>query len=235
MNNNYFRGNTGKADQWNAATSNIVSAASSIAKDALSSASKSREEVAFNAIYDSLIENWQSQADTFIKQVFDGGKNSLNTLTKMFSDGKMITGGRGEDSDVDPDWVESNHTDSWIAEKNIERAFYAAAIPAAWTANRPAPVVVDFGPSCEIDARKYFREDPESYNFYWRCIDGHSYILAGVRDGPQQVCGPSNPGGSGGCNPNVQKWTFSILDGANKLKGSDNQWGGVTVDDLIHG
>ena len=59
---------------------------------------------------------------------------------------------------------DSEHTDSWNREENIRRAFYAAAIPGAWTANRPYPVVIDFGGSCEIDARDYFNTEPPEYN-----------------------------------------------------------------------
>lgn len=225
----FFGGNPGgKAPAWEAATSNMVNAGSSIAKDALNSASDARAEISFNAIYSELIDNWKEQTDKLVKKIFSGNKESVKILTEIFKDGKMITG------DAPNNGKESNHTDNWNREKNIERAFYAAAIPAAWGANRPAPVVVDFGDSCEIDARKYFCEEPSSYNSGWRCPDGHSYILAGVRDGPQNPCGPSTPGSGGGCNPTF-KWTLDILKGIGQLQEDDNEWGGVTVDDLIIG
>lgn len=86
-----------------------------------------------------------------MKKLFSGEQDSIKTLADLVSDGKLIDGKSGI-----PNWDPGNHTDNWLREKNIERAFYAA--------NRPAPVVVDFGPSCEIDARKYFFEGPESYN-----------------------------------------------------------------------
>jgi hypothetical protein len=212
-----------------AATQNIVNAGASIAKDALSKASDGREEISFNAIYDDLIGSWKEQTDSLMKKLFSGERDSIKTLADLVSDGKLIDGKSGI-----PNWDPGNHTDNWLREKNIERAFYAAAIPAAWTANRPAPVVVDFGPSCEIDARKYFFEDPDSYNSGWRCPDGHSYILAGVRDGPQTQCGPNSPGDGGGCTP-VFKWTLDILKGIGELQDDTNKWGGVTVDDLIIG
>ncbi|KAH9231439.1 glycoside hydrolase family 18 protein [Colletotrichum gloeosporioides 23] len=222
----------GKANAWEAATSNIVNAGASIAKDALSKASDDRAEVSFNAIYDTIITSWKSQTNQLLKTLFLGEDNNIRILTDLISEGKMIKGGqtsrrRAEEYD--------GYTASWKQEKNIERAFYAAAIPAAWTANRPAPVVVDFGNSCEIDARDYFTEEPKQYNVGWRCPNGHSYILAGVRDGPQGSCGPSYPGDGGGCNP-THKWTLDILDGIGQLQDGDlDKWGGVTVDDLIIG
>lgn len=222
----------GKANAWEAATSNIVNAGASIAKDALSKASDDRAEVSFNAIYDTIITSWKSQTNQLLKTLFLGEENNIRILTDLISEGKMIKGGqtsrrRAEEYD--------GYTASWKQEKNIERAFYAAAIPAAWTANRPAPVVVDFGNSCEIDARDYFTEEPKQYNVGWRCPNGHSYILAGVRDGPQGSCGPSYPGDGGGCNP-THKWTLDILDGIGQLQDGDlDKWGGVTVDDLIIG
>lgn len=226
----FFGGNpSSKSAAWEAVTSNIVNAGASIAKDALSSASDAREEISFNAIYDDLIGNWKTQTDKLIKKIFSGNKESVKMLTEIFKDGKMITG-----EVKDKDWKDSsNHTDNWNREKNIERAFYAAAIPAAWGANRPSPVVVDFGDSCEIDARDYFFEKPSVYNSGWRCPNGHSYILAGVRDGPQAPCGPPVQGGSG-CTPTF-KWTLDILKGIDQLQDDDNKWGGVTVDDLIIG
>lgn len=136
----------------------MVNAGASIAKDELSKASDGREEIPFNAIYDEPIKSWKESTDALMKKLFNGEKDSIKILTDLLSDGKMISG------KADPSWKEINHTENWNREKNIERAFYAAAIPAAWTANRPAPVVVDFGPSYEINARKYFFEWPESYN-----------------------------------------------------------------------
>lgn len=230
MARNFFAGDTGgKASAWEAATANIVTASSSIAKDALNSAAEDREEVSFNAIYGELVGKWKSQTDTLVKTLFGGGKDNIKHLTEIFKGGKMIDG----KAEVDG-WKDSNHTDKWKREKNIARAFYAAAIPAAWTANRPAPVVVDFGPNCEIDARDYFFEEPDKYNSGWRCPDGHSYILAGVRDWQQQ-CGPnSTPGDNSGCPP-TYKWTLDILQGIGEIQEAGNEWGGVTVDDLIIG
>lgn len=227
----FFAGDTGgKASMWEAATSNIINAGSSIAKDALSAAADERAEVSFNAIYSDLIDNWKAQTDKLMAKLFGGDEEGVRILTNIFAYGKMIDG-----KSENPDWNPSNnHTENWNREKNIQRAFYAAAIPAAWTANRPAPVVVDFGASCQIDARDYFFEKPEMYNSGWRCIDGHSYILAGVRDGPQQPCGPPTIGDGGACNP-VAKWTLDILKGIDELQKDDNSWGGVTVDDLING
>lgn len=232
MAKNFFGGASGggKASMWEAATSNIVNAGSSIAKDALSAASDNRAEIAFNDIYEKLIGTWQGQTDELLIKVFDGSEDSIKTLDSLFSDGKMIDG-KPDNPNSAP---ASNHTDNWLREKSIQRAFYAAAIPAAWTANLPAPVVVDFGPSCEIDARDYFFEHPNIYNSGWRCPDGHSYILAGVRDGPQEVCLPATPGDDGGCFP-AHKWTLDILKGIGVIQNDTNVWGGVTVDDLIIG
>jgi hypothetical protein len=223
----YFSGS--KAGEWEAGASNFVSAGSSIAKDALAEAKEGRTEISFNAIYDTLITSWKSQTDKLMKKIFNGEEDNVKKLTDLFSGGKMLYGkgpGAGPDN-------ENEHTDSWNREASIQRAFYAAAIPAAWAANRPAPIVVDFGASCEIDARKYFNMEPESYKIAWRCIDGHSYILAGVRD-LQKTCGEQTPGNPNQCPP-VKKWTFDILNGMGQIKDNKNKWGGVTVDELIRG
>lgn len=128
-----------------------------------------------------------------MNRIFNGSDENVNTLTSLFSDGKMITGKNNGGKSFEDG---RNHTTNWYREEAIERAFYAAAIPAAWGANRPAPVVVEFGPNCKIDARKYFYVKPDQYNMGYRCINGHTYILAGVRDGPPTKCGFQSPGGS---------------------------------------
>ncbi|MBE3044377.1 hypothetical protein IMZ48_17780 [Candidatus Bathyarchaeota archaeon] len=228
MTRNFFSGDTkNKAGSWEAATSNIVAASSSIAKDALNSASDDRAELAFNAIYDPLIESWKSQTDTLVKTLFSGEATNIKRLTEIVKDGHLIDG----KSEVDG-WSPGNHTDNWVREKNIERAFYAAAIPAVWTADSSYPVVVDFGPSCDIDARKYFWSQPQFYNKGWRCHGGHSYILATVRGGPQKAC--ETPVMGQQCPPAVQ-WTLDIPTSIGVIQEPDNRWGGVTVDDLIVG
>lgn len=225
----YFSGDTtGKVSEWEAATSNIISAGSSVAKDALKKASDDHADFPLDTIYDKLTESWKSQAKALAKKLFGGDKDSIKALTDMLLDGKMI-GGKPERGS----WENSEHMDNWDSEKNIQRAFYAAAIPAVWGAKHLSPVVVDFGASCEIDARKYFKEEPDAYNLGWRCPDGHSYILAGVRDGPQLQCAPSYPGDNGGCN-HLLKWTLDMLGGIGEIQDPGNDWG-VTVDDLIIG
>lgn len=227
MTKNYFKNDIAKADMWETAVTSIIGAGANIAKDALTNAADGRTEIAFNAIMDGLLGSWKEQVDMLLVKIFDGSEESITRLTGLFADGKLTT---ADDDEEDGE----THTDSWNREKNIERAFYAAAIPAAWTANSPVPVVVDFGSSCEIDARDYFTEHPNIYNLGWRCPNGHSYILAGVRDGPQDLCGENNSGDAGACVP-VHQWTFDILKGIGELQKDDNPWGGVTVDDLIIG
>ncbi|KAK6850286.1 glycoside hydrolase family 18 protein [Apiospora arundinis] len=187
------------------ATMGVVDIGFDVAREALTKAKDAREEIAFGDIFDKTIGAWKSQTDTLMAKIFDGEEKNVNRLTDLFSDGKMLTG-KGKGGGFDNS---RNHTTNWYREKAIERAFYAAAIPAAWGANRPAPVVVDFGPNCKIDARKYFNVKPDQYNMGYRCINGHSYILAGVRDGPPQ----------------------SIEDIDNPLE----KWGHITTEDLIVG
>lgn len=212
----------------------LMDTAESIGKDKLLAAAKSPEKVSFSTIYSKLIDNWKSQIDLLIIAIFKGDDNSLGVLENLFSGGMMI------DGKADAETIASNHTASWAMQGNLERAFYAAAIPAAWTANGPAPVIVDFGPGCEIDARKYFGTvSPERYNVGWRCINQRSYILAGVRDIRQEVCLPNTPGDQGTCTGSYQ-WTLNVLPGIDTIpdeipEGGTANWAGVTVSDLIMG
>ncbi|KFY31495.1 hypothetical protein V493_01055 [Pseudogymnoascus sp. VKM F-4281 (FW-2241)] len=233
----YFSGDggAGQSSGWEAGTTGMIGASAAIGKDALDKAAKEdRSALAFTAIYAALIKTWQNQTDILMKTIFDGSKENIDKLTELFRDGKLIKG-KGDTKESNPA-DDTTHTDSWNREKNIQRAFYAAAIPAIWTANGPAPVIVDFGPGCEIDARSYFGEvPPEAYNVGWRWFNQHSYILAGVRDDSQTMCGPNNSGDQGGCNSSYQ-WTFDILHGINKIPDDNtDNFCGITVSDLMIG
>ncbi|EHA47815.1 hypothetical protein MGG_12029 [Pyricularia oryzae 70-15] len=140
----------------------------------------------------------------------------------------MLPGG-GSDG-----WGPSEHTDAWNQEKAIQRAFYALTIPRAWDLNGYSPVLVRFTGGkkngCDIDASRYFFVHWDVYNVAWRCFEGESWILAGVRYSENSICGPGTPGMP--CTPQV-RWTLDVLDGIEEIR--DGKWGGITIDDLIHG
>lgn len=166
--------------------------------------------------------------------IFNGERETVDALGEIFKDGKLVDGKRsprGSKLKARQD----GQTDSWGREKAIERAYYAIAIPAIWASRHPTPVIVDFGQSCQIDARGYFHHGPAAYNQGWRCINGRSYILAGAVDGPAKPCGDSWPGNTDPCpDPGEQK-PLTILSGIENIQRRDNEWGEITVDDLIRG
>lgn len=231
----YFSGVTGgdRRAAWEAGTITLVGTASSIAKEALASASNAREEIAFNDIFDRIITAWKVQIDRLLVKVFDGSDSSIDLLTDLVSGGKMI----GGMSDRAANDYNENYTKNWQDTKYIERAFHALAIPTAWAANRPTPFILDFKhdsktnekDGCVIDATPYFEERANKYNAGWRCIDKRSYILAGVDDTPKKCRQETTM-----CVP--PKNYFKILKGIDELQepGKDS-WGHVTVNDLIIG
>ncbi|KAF6831742.1 chitinase, partial [Colletotrichum plurivorum] len=201
--------------------------------EALASASDAREEIAFNDIFDRIITAWKDQTDRLLATVFDDSDSSIDLLTGLVSDGKML----GGMSDRPANDYNTDYTKNWQDIKYIERAFHALAIPAAWAANRPTPFILDFKhddkdadrDGCVIDATPYFEERAKKCNPGWRCIDKRSYVLAGVDDTPK-TCRQ----GTSLCVP--PKNYFKILKGIEDLQepGTD-KWGHVTVNDLIIG
>lgn len=191
-----------------------------------------REEIAFNDIYDQTISAWQGQTDKLMAKVFSGDEESVKALTALVRSGAMAHG--GETIEQDTDASVSENTATWQREKAIEKAFYAVSIPSVWAANRMFPVVAVWpeNEKCVIDARGYFAEGPDKYNVGWRCVNGRSYILAGVYEKAGSPCGAATP--MGGCNP-VKTWTLNILDGIEEIQGGNTKWGGVSVGDLIEG
>ncbi|OAR05876.1 hypothetical protein LLEC1_06736 [Akanthomyces lecanii] len=211
------------------ATKALIGLGWDAAKKQMKSQSDSERTISFNKVYDSIIKKWQEQTDHLAATIFNGEDDSIKVLTRLFEGGKMISG-----SDTQSVVASSReHTQHFRDERAIERAFYAQAIPAVWTLNAPVPVVVDFGPSCKIDARKYFSEKPSKYNVGWECPNGHSYILSGVREHrDKSQCNELDPR----CQVlKDSKEPLSILDGISELKAPSEQWGFVSTNDLIIG
>ncbi|TLD19635.1 hypothetical protein PspLS_09441 [Pyricularia sp. CBS 133598] len=223
-----------KQEAWEQAASGLIGFGFDMGKEAVKEeADKKPRDMDFKELFTATLGSWKAQTDKLMKKIFDGSNESIEVLSNLFSDGKLISGkadGNWEDS-------EAEHTEGWLREKSVARAFYAMAIPGAWAANKPTPVVLDFGPTCQIDARKYFspdesRKNPPDYNTGWRCPGGRSYILAGVEDEPIR-CNSPNPRQCALPRPNY----FKILKGIDQLQGGDENknWGDVNVEDLIVG
>ncbi|KAL0943239.1 Killer toxin subunits alpha/beta 5 [Colletotrichum truncatum] len=225
----FFAGNvTGhKKAAWETATMSLVNTSFEVAQEILERTEETRSEISFDALSNGLSKSWMKQSDRLIQKLFDGSEKSIELLSNLFKDGKMMAG-----MPDGPGLPQNGNSDGFNRESATKRALYAVAIPAIWAANGPTPVVVDFGPSCEIDARKYFTENASKYNLGWRCVNGHSYILAGVADKPPRPCGTSVPDNE--CTVQSQ-WTLKILDGIKYIQKPSLSWGGITVDDLIIG
>ncbi|EFQ97488.1 hypothetical protein MGYG_00528 [Nannizzia gypsea CBS 118893] len=188
------------------------------------------KEVTFDYLYDNLVSKWTDQIDQLINTLFSGTDESLQQLSKIISDGKMIAGATDRSEGT------TDHTEAFLQEKLAERAFYAAAIPSVWKMRNPYasyPVVLDLGPDCnrDIGSDKYFRSK-ENYKQGWICLDGHNYILASTyernNDGPN-------------CLPEFYPWCLNLpgnlfpLPGLDKIINPNETFGGVTVEDLVAG
>ncbi|TLD19210.1 hypothetical protein PspLS_09827 [Pyricularia sp. CBS 133598] len=147
------------------------------------------KDIDFTEIFKALAVKWTSQVDRLLNSTFSGSPAALDAMEKIFSEGKMIGGQVAEGGKVMSLGMISHRQDHQI----LDRAVYALAIPAAWKGNKQVPVVLRFGNTCQIDARGYFNDGPDSYNKGWRCINGHSYILAGAPQTRGPPCAFSNP------------------------------------------
>ncbi|KAL5911482.1 hypothetical protein ACKVV7_010067 [Pyricularia oryzae] len=229
MSKAFFKGSAGdaKKELLEEAVGGIAGIGMDEAKNQIKNLGK-MDSVDFTRLYNDTITNWKDQMDKLLRKIFDGSPESVQAIENLISDGKMLPGG-GSDG-----WGPSEHTDAWNQEKAIQRAFYALTIPRAWDLNGYSPVLVRFTGGkkngCDIDASRYFSVHWDVYNVAWRCFEGESWILAGVRHSENSICGPGTPGMP--CTPQV-RWTLDVLDGIEEIR--DGKWGGITIDDLIHG
>lgn len=160
-----------------------------------------------------VVNAWATVIDTTLSTLFDGSDGSINTLTTMISDGKMIDG-----NGAYPNGTVQNSTD---IHASVAKTFFAYAIPAIWSVSGRAPFIVDSGYACgTVDPLSQYMST-DTMHATAGCYNGQLYYLASL-SGSSESCAEE-------CTPNL----FSAPPGLDSLDGQS--WGGVTLSDLITG
>lgn len=172
------------------------------------------DQAGFTHYLGQCLAGWEEIAKDDLGNLFSGEEESIDRLTTLVSGGTFIGGIHG-----DSDNEEQQQT---IVQNSVARTFYSFAIPALWQASGHHPFIIDTGHSCDDKA-----EDDESLKS--ACYNNQLYKLADP-DGTSHPC-EKDCGLIGGCTCNDTP--FSSLAGVEYLDGED--WGGITVQDLIIG
>jgi hypothetical protein len=168
-----------------------------------------------------------------LEDLFDGKDESIERLTTMISDGRMIDGipkdipypdkTKREDG-KDDQMTEATESEKRSVESSFLTAFWAYSIPAVWQASGHHPFIIDTGRSCDDKDGDKYTKDLKS-----ACYEKRLYQLADP-DGRSHPCA-KNCGIPGGCK--CDDSAFSSPQGVKELDGK--AWNGLTVEDIIIG
>ncbi|EFQ99440.1 hypothetical protein MGYG_02452 [Nannizzia gypsea CBS 118893] len=166
---------------------------------------------------------WHNITAASLESLFDGSDSSIDTLTGIISDGKLIYGKLVDYEGVDNSAPEDKYFSSTVS----SRILFAFAIPAIWAAAGTFPFVIDSGYPCgTIDPLGTYLS-VETMHATASCVDDQLYYLASPK-GEAHTFIPHVRGGYYRHNK------FSALPGIENLN-HGNDYRGLTLDDLVKG
>lgn len=180
------------------------------------------------------LNGWKHIFTEDLKELFDGSDKSIDRLTVMISDGRMVDGGVSHDiaypdktkrKDKDDEKkTEASDDEKSDVKDSFLQTFWAYSIPAVWQASGHHPFIIDTGRSCDDKDGDKYTKDLKS-----ACYHERLYQLADP-DGKSHPC-DSECGFPGGCT--CPDSAFSSPKGVGELDGK--HWGNLTVKDIIIG
>ncbi|EXV01258.1 chitinase (glycoside hydrolase family 18) [Metarhizium robertsii] len=219
----YFAKNGAAAGNLKDTTMTLIGQSTTIAKDMLSTGSNDAwtpgKQAEFSHYMGQALSAWADLSERTVKKIFDGSDESIELLTSLLSDGKLIV---GKDSKL------PGAGGNAALKTLIGKAFFAYAIPAIWSVSGMSPFIIDSGFACgTIDPIGGYMK-PDAMHKSWACVDDKLYYLATPKGGAKYCFTPIG-GGPQQCKDN----TFSALPGIEWLDGSS--FGQVTLSNLITG
>lgn len=198
-------------------------------------------ENTFNAYINATFDKWELQTDQLIKALFNGSDDNLALLTTLISNGQLTEGslngaynGDSTSSGEVPltsDTAKSV-TNSYVAEKQMERAFYGYVIPMAWALSSDNVFVIDAGYPCGTDnpLSPTYIDTKTAGDTYVCGADNNMYYLVAAL-GDEQDCQEYYGG-----NTYCVYHTFSAPPGLDSLVATTpTQWGNVSKEDIVYG
>ncbi|KAJ5519173.1 Peptidoglycan-binding Lysin subgroup [Penicillium expansum] len=177
------------------------------------------KQAEFSKYMGQSLQGWNYIFTKDLENLFDGTDKSIERLTIMISDGRMIDGipkdipypdktKRKDKDDDDNKKTEATDSEKKSVEDGFLTAFWAYSIPAVWQASGHHPFIIDTGRSCDD-------KDGDKYTKDLKSIAPCDYD-----------CGIT-----GGCK--CDDSAFSSLKGVEELDGK--AWSGLKVEDIIIG
>lgn len=178
-----------------------------------SSSWTSKSQDSFKAYMGKILGAWQDGIAAMLEQLFDGSETSVKVLTHTISQGKVIAGGYPNAPGDQPP-TQPGDADAKTMKDAFVHSFYGYMVPALWRASGKNAFVMDTGYGCDggnLD-QVFLPKDART-----ACYKGKLYALA---------------------YPDEQ---LSVQDhflnppGLKHLDGNQDNWGGVTPEEIILG
>lgn len=110
---------------WKDLSKDWVTQGLTLAKDLTRAEATSLADREFTTAMQDMIKIWARSTTQLAKSIFDGSPGSLDTLTKWFSDGKLITVDVRKDQEEEDDDIEE-------LKNMVKKPVWAQLIPRAW-------------------------------------------------------------------------------------------------------
>lgn len=157
-----------------------------------------------------------------LNKLFKGDRPSLDALTAIIKDGRMLPGAEGDMSD---------NIAAIDIEETARRTFFAYAIPGLWRRSKQYAFILDSGEGCNGNpSSKYVDDDTASATSV--CHNKKMCYLV-APEGDAHECKCQNTGGPGPCRNTCWDNKFSAPKGIGSLK--DNDFGKLTKEDIVKG
>ncbi|KAK3947971.1 hypothetical protein QBC32DRAFT_246732, partial [Pseudoneurospora amorphoporcata] len=181
-----------------------------------------KDQSDFSQFMGKVTTAWTDAAAMSLDNLFNGEDDSIDTISELISNGKLIRGSGEKDF---------NQTQARIVTRtNIGKSFFSFAIPNLWRYSKNYAFVIDSGISCGTSNPLGDYLDDDTMKATGSCVDDRWYFLVHP-DGDSKICKCEIPAGHGPCQTVCRNNKFSAPPGIGSLE----SFGGVTMDDLIKG
>ncbi|KAF7561921.1 hypothetical protein G7046_g2225 [Stylonectria norvegica] len=223
----YFAANDAAFNTLRDSTMTMISQSTTIAKDLMGSTTGKKwteaKQDEFSTYMGQTISIWGNVTEEAVKGLFNGLPDSIDQLTTLISDGKLIAG----KGNLAPD--DSDDTTEAALEESISKAFFGYAIPVIWSLSGTYPFIIDSGYDCGVVDPLGAYLDTATMHKTTGCYGGKLYYLASPKGAAKKCHNTCSPHCENVCVDN----TFSAPPGIEWLDGTT--YGGITIHDLIAG
>ena len=204
---------------------NLIGQSTTLAKDLLESPPEdkwaAKEQEDFSDYATQTVFGWMNSTSLSLKKLFSGDTASLNALTSIIKDGRMLPGPQGG----------IDGKGAIDIEETARKTFFAYAIPGLWRRSKQYAFILDSGEGCSGNpASKYVDDDTASATSV--CVNDRMYYLV-APDGDAKKCECERNTDMGPCQTVCRDQKFSAPKGIGSL--TDNDFGKLTRDDIVKG